>query len=462
MPWGTSAPTWPTCWKGLRVVEARGGRAGALHGHLGFWHLVGYGLALIAPTAPLNTLGVVWGKAHGLIALSYILGGLCMAFTAASYAVMVREVRSAGSLYGFARAAMGPFAGFMGGWMILLDYLMIPSLVYVIMAVALGQLMPQVDRAVWVVALLGFTTAVNWFGIKSTSAFNAVSVVAQIVVMAVMVAAAIAFMGWARAFSPAPVWADPLPWHGVLAGTSVCVLSFLGFDAVSTLAEDTADRSGRTLGRAILAVLALATVFFGLSTWVLGNAMVGQRFTSLDGAHYDIAALILGGWARAGLAWFTALVVGFTNALPMQVGVARVLYAMGRDGQVPAVFARLHPRHNTPWVAMLATTALSLVVALAFRDALDFLATLVNFGALTGFALLHVCVFVHFRRHARRNLALHVASPMVGLAVIAVILTGMGAWALMLGTGWLVLGLGWWWGAARHAPPPADDLAYSV
>ncbi len=438
------------------------GTGAGLQGRLGFWHLIGYGLALIAPSAPLNTLGVVWGKAHGLIALSYLLGGLCMAFTAASYAVMVREVRNAGSLYGFARAALGPFAGFMGGWMILLDYLLIPSLVYVIMAVALGQLMPGVDRAVWIVALLAFTTAVNWFGIRSTSVFNAVSVISQIAITVVLVGAGIAFLGPEQAFSPAPVWADPLPWRGVLAGTSVCVLSFLGFDAVSTLAEDTADRSGRTLGRAILAVLALATVFFGLSTWVLGNAMVGRHFASLEAAHYDVAGMLLGSWARPALAWFTALMVGFTNALPMQVGVARVLYAMGRDGQVPGAFARLHPRHNTPWVAMLATTALSLVVALAFRDALDFLATLVNFGALTGFALLHVCVFVHFRKSARRNLALHVVSPVVGLAVIAAILTGMGAWALLLGCGWLVLGLAWWQGAARHAPPPASDLAYSV
>jgi amino acid transporter len=439
------------CWKALPVAEAGGAGAG-LQGRLGFWHLVGYGLALIAPTAPLNTLGVVWGKAHGLIALSYLLGGLCMAFTATSYAVMVREVRSAGSLYGFARAALGPFAGFMGGWMILLDYLMIPSLVYVIMAVALGQLMPEVDRAV---------------DRGAAGLYHRSQLVRHPLDQRVqrrqrdradcghgaLVTAGIVFLGPTHAFSPAPVWADPLPWQGVLAGTSVCVLSFLGFDAVSTLAEDTADRSGRTLGRAILAVLALATVFFGLSTWVLGNAMVGRHFASLDAAHYELAGAMLGAWARPGLAWFTALVVGFTNALPMQVGVARVLYAMGRDGQVPTVFARLHPRHNTPWVAMLATTALSLVVALVFRDALDFLATLVNFGALTGFALLHVCVLVRFRRSARRNLWLHVLSPLVGLAVIAVILSGMGAWALLLGCGWLALGLAWWQGAARHAPP---------
>lgn len=433
--------------------------ATALKGQLGFWHLVGYGLALIAPTAPLNTLGVVWSKAQGLIALSYLLGGVCMAFTALSYAVMVREVRSAGSLYGFARAALGPFPGFMGGWMILLDYLMIPSLIYVIMAVALGQLVPQVDRGLWIVILLSFTTVVNWFGMRSTSAFNAVSVILQIVVVGALVAAGIQFLGPARAFSPAPVWADPLPWHPVLAGTSVCVLSFLGFDAVSTLAEDTADGTGRTLGRAILAVLALATLFFGLSTWVLGNAMVGRHFISLDAAHYELAGIIMGAWASTGLAWFTAIIVGFTNALPTQVGVARVLYAMARDGQLQAGFARIHRRYNTPWVAMLASTALSLVVALAFRNALDFLATLVNFGALTGFGLLHVCVLVRFWRAGRRNLLLHVVSPALGLAVIAVILMGMGPWALGLGCAWLVIGLVWWMVAARHASARPEAAA---
>jgi hypothetical protein len=223
---------------------------------------------------------------------------------------MVREVRSAGSLYGFARAALGPFAGFMGGWMILLDYLMIPSLVYVIMAVALGQLMPEVDRAVdrGAAGLYHRSQLVRHpldqrvqrrQRDRADCGHGGAGDGRRV------------FLGPTHAFSPAPVWADPLPWQGVLAGTSVCVLSFLGFDAVSTLAEDTADRSGRTLGRAILAVLALATVFFGLSTWVLGNAMVGRHFASLDAAHYELAGAMLGAWARPGwpgsLRWSWAL-----------------------------------------------------------------------------------------------------------------------------------------------------------
>ena len=151
----------------------------ALRRNLGFGALVAYGLAYIAPIAPLSTLGLVWQTSHGLIALAYLLGGLCMAFTAFSYAAMVREIRSAGSVYGFARAVLGPFAGFMAGWLILLDYLLIPAFVYVVMSVALQQLLPGVDRGVWIVALVAFTFAVNWFGVKTTASVSFASVVAH-------------------------------------------------------------------------------------------------------------------------------------------------------------------------------------------------------------------------------------------------------------------------------------------
>lgn len=409
--------------------------------------LIAYGLAYIAPIGILSTLGLVWQASGGLIALSYLLGGLCMAFTAFSYAAMVREVRTAGSVYGFARAVLGPFAGFIAGWVILLDYLLIPAFVYVVMAVALGQLMPGVDRAVWVVLLTLFTTAVNWFGVRSTANVSFGSVIAQILVMGALMSLAIV-VGWqahgAAAFGPAPLWRASPDWGAVLSGTSICVMSFLGFDAVSTLAEDTQDRTGRTLGRAILMVLAIATSLFVVAAWILGNAMVGVHFDSLDAAAYELAGHLGGMGVRIALAWFYAVLVGFTNALPMQVGVARVLYAMGRDRQLPGALARLHPRHNTPHVAMLVATAVSLVVALWLRDAMDRLAAFVNFGALFGFALLHVCVLVHFARKAQRSLLVHVASPVLGIAVVGAVLTGMNHAALALGAGWLVAGLVWY------------------
>jgi amino acid transporter len=409
--------------------------------------LLAYGLAYIAPISPLSTLGLVWAASHGMLALAYLLGGVCMAFTAFSYAAMVREIHSAGSVYGFARVVLGPFAGFVAGWMILLDYLLIPAFVYVVMAVALGELMPGIDRGVWIVLLAAFTTAVNWFGIGSTTKVSFGAVIAQVVVMvALMVLAGFVRLHHfgAAGLGPAPFYHMPFSLSAVLAGTSICVMSFLGFDAVSTLAEDTADRTGRTLGRAILLVLGFATTLFVIAAWILGNAMEGARFNSLDAAAYELAGQLGGVWAGIGLGWAYAILVGFSNALPMQVGVARVLYAMARDRQLPGALARLHPRYNTPHIAMLASTAVSLAVALWLREAMDQLAAFVNFGALFGFALIHVCVMVHFARSVRRNWLIHVVSPLLGIGVVAAILSGMNHAALGLGSVWLVAGLAWW------------------
>ncbi len=414
---------------------------------LGLSGLIAYGLAYIAPISPLSTLGLVWSASHGMIALAYLLGGVCMAFTAFSYAAMVREVHSAGSVYGFARVVLGPFAGFIAGWMILLDYLLIPAFVYVVMAVALGQLVAGIDRALWIVLLAAFTTAVNWFGIGSTTKVSSGAVAAQIAVMALVMGLAayvrLHTLG-PSGLGTAPFYTAPFSLSAVLAGTSICVMSFLGFDAVSTLAEDTADRSGRTLGRAILLVLAFATALFVVSAWLVGNAMQGRHFISLDAAAYELAGQLGGVWAGIALAWAYAVLVGLSNALPMQVGVARVLYAMARDRQLPGALARLHPRHNTPHVAMLVSTAISLVVALWLRDAMDQLAAFVNFGALFGFALIHVCVLVHFARSPARNLLCHAVSPLLGIGVVAAILSGMNHAALVLGSVWLVVGLCWW------------------
>ena len=113
---------------------------------LKYWDLILYGLAYIAPFAPLSTLGFVWNESNGLIVLAYLLGGVCMYFTARSYATMTEALPSAGSVYGFARHSLGAFPGFVAGWMILLDYLLIPAFVYVLIAVALETLLPGVDH----------------------------------------------------------------------------------------------------------------------------------------------------------------------------------------------------------------------------------------------------------------------------------------------------------------------------
>jgi len=420
--------------------------ATGLRRSLHYWDLVVYGLAYIAPFAPLSTLGFVWQASNGLIVLAYVLGAVCMYFTAKSYAVMTEAIPTAGSVYGFARHALGRFAGFMAGWMILLDYLLIPAFVYVLVAVAFGELVPGVGRATWIVVLSAFTLGVNWFGVTVTTRANFLAVGIQIALLVGFLALGIVALH--RGFGTGGLTLKPLYDRPAFSAdrlfnaTSICIMSFLGFDAISTLSEEVEGSDRRVVSRAIVSVLVISAAFFVVVTFVLGNLLPGIHIRDPAAATYELAAAAVGAWAAAALAWCFAVVVGLSNALPMQVGVARVLYAMGRDRQLPHALARVHERYRTPYVGMLVTAAISTGVALAMRNYMDELATIVNFGALSGFLLLHISVIAYFgiRQRSRAWFA-HWVVPLLGIAVVIAVFSGMSALAARVGLAWLAVGV---------------------
>ncbi len=422
------------------------GEALQLKRTLKFWDLVLYGLAYIAPFAPLSTLGFVWIESNGLIVLAYLLGGVCMYFTARSYATMTEMLPTAGSVYGFARHCLGAFPGFIAGWMILLDYLLIPAFVYVLIAVALETLLPGVDRGVWIALLVAATTGVNWFGIKVTSRANFVSVALQVIILLGFVGLGMVALHAGKGdggLTLKPVFnAATFSAAKIFSATSICIMSFLGFDAVSTLAEEVEGGDRRVVGRAIIAVLVLSAGFFVGVTWVLGDLLPGIRIKDPAAAVYELAAWATGPWTAVVLAWAYAGIDGLSNALPMQVGEARVVFAMGRDRQLPRALARIHPRYHTPYVGMLVTAAISLAVALFMKNRLDDLASIVNFGALSGFFFLHVSVLARFAWKLRsRAWAAHWAVPICGIIVVLAVFTGMSPLALKVGLTWLLGGL---------------------
>ena len=419
--------------------------ANTLNRALGYWDLIAYGLAYIAPMGIFSTLGFVWIESRGLIALAYLLGGVCMYFTAKSYALMSESVPTAGSVYGFARHALGAVPGFIAGWMILLDYLLIPSFVYVAIAVALGTLVPGVDRAFWILLLVGFTTTINWFGLTVTTRANFIAVILQVVVIVGF--AGLATIALGHGFGNGAMTLRPfyVPGHfetgSIFSATSLCVMSFLGFDAISTLSEEVKGHDQRMVGRAIVSVLLISAAFFILLAWVFGNALPGINIQDPASAYLDLARAAIGPWAAAVVAWAVVIVIGFSNALPMQVGVARVLFAMGRDRQLPHILARVHTKYRTPYVGMLAAAGISLAIALAMRNLVDELASIVNFGALSGFLLLHISVLAKFAIGQRsKNWAAHWLVPLAGVAVVLAVFTGMSRLATELGISWLAVG----------------------
>jgi amino acid transporter len=413
---------------------------------LRYWDLVLYGLAYIAPFAPFSTLGFVWSESNGLIVLAYVLGAVCMYFTAQSYATMTETLPTAGSVYGFARQSLGAFPGFVAGWMILLDYLLIPAFLYVLIAVALESLLPGIDRGIWIVSMVAVTTAVNWFGITVTSRANFVAVALQVIIMVgFLILGVIAlYAGKGNGSLTIKPLFDAATFDAgkVFSATSICIMSFLGFDAVSTLAEEVEGGDRRVVGRAIIAVLVLSAVFFVAVTWVLGNLLPGIAIKDPASAVYELAAWATGPWTAVVLAWAYAGIVGLSNALPMQVGVARVVFAMGRDRQLPQILARVHPRYHTPYMGMLVTAALSLAVALFMKNRLDDLASIVNFGALSGFLFLHISVLVYFGVKRRStHWVRHWLVPVCGMAVVLAVFSGMSALAVKVGSTWLIAGL---------------------
>ncbi|MDR3479347.1 MAG: APC family permease [Burkholderiaceae bacterium] len=408
--------------------------------------LLAYGLAYIAPIAPLSTLGFVWNASGGLIALAYLLGALCMYFTAKSYAVMTEVVPSAGSVYGIARFCLGALPGFLAGWLILLDYLLIPSLIFLLMSVGMGTLIPQIGRAAWLIILVTTAVTINWFGVTVTSRVNMFSVKAQFcIVFAILVFGVYAIYSNKEfgGLTLKPFYASgSFSVNKVFTATSICVLSFLGFDAISTLAEEVKGDNRKIVGKAIVSVLLISGAFFVLTAWILGNLMPGLDIKDPATAIFDLTTIRFGAWFSVALAWSLTFIVGFTNALPMQIGVARVLFAMGRDRQLPAVLATLHKKHGTPYVAMLFSSILSLGVALIMRNDIDVLASFVNFGALSAFLLLHLSVLVHlaWKKRSKQYFA-HWCVPVCGIAVVLAVFSGMAPAALKVGIIWLAIGV---------------------
>ena len=179
-----------------------------------------------------------------------------------------------------------------------------------------------------------------------------------------------------------------------------------------------------------------------VTTWVLGNLMPGVMLKDASAAIYELTSAQIGPWLAVLLAWIIAVMVGLTNALPMQVGVSRVLFAMSRARHLPSLSARLHRRHGTPHVALVLSTLLSLGIALVMREKIDTLASFVNFGALTAFVLLHLSVLVKLgiKGRSRRWFA-HWLVPIVGIAVVLTVLDGMDVHALAMGSIWLAVGV---------------------
>jgi amino acid transporter len=416
---------------------------------LGFADLLIYGLVFIAPAAPFSIFGIVYNSSHGMVPLTYVVGLVAMVFTALSYREMSVAFPIAGSVYSYAGRGLHPWAGFLAGWGVLLDYLLLPTLAYLAAAAAMHAIVPGVPESAWVIGFLGLNTSVNLLGIETTARANRVMLAVQLAVLgAFFVLAVLAVHRGVNAahWSTAPLF-DPAAFDVtfVFRALSVAVLAFLGFDAISTLAEE-AKGGGQAVGRATLWSLVVAAVLFVAQTYLAALLVpahtVFEGDAAMNDAFYTIAALVGGQTFKLATALMVAMAAGIANALVAQAATARLLFAMARDGQLPRAFAHVHPTRQVPDRALLFVSAVSLMLGLFFVGQLALLSSLVNFGALFSFLMLHAAVVVHFfiRRRTGR-VGLHLVSPVLGFAIIAFVLFNADVHAKIGGLVWLGIGV---------------------
>ncbi|MFH9708368.1 APC family permease [Streptomyces luteogriseus] len=434
-----------------RTAEGESG----LRRSLGFRDLVVYGLLFIAPMAPVGVFGTLDAKSHGAVALVYVVATIAMAFTAFSYAQMVRVVLQAGSVFAYARAGLGNGAGFVAGWMAALDYVLIPAVAYLFSGVAMNALVPEVSRWVWTALAVVVTTLLNLWGVRAAARVGFLVLAMEVVVLVVFVVSALVVLARDGAERG---WLSPLTGDGsqgafalsaVLGAVSVAVLSYLGFDAIASFVEEVTGGSAK-IARALLFCLALAGVLFIAQTYLVAllEPVSSARLAAEPGrqgaAFYDTLDAAVGTWLHDLVAVSKAIGAAFA-ALAGQAAAGRLLFAMGRDRRLPHLLSRTH--HGVPRVALLCAAVVTLVAAVwAARrdDGMDQLVSVVDVGALTAFTLLHASVVGWFavgRRGGPVSWWRHVLVPVAGAAITVAVIVEASGTAQVVGAVWLAVGL---------------------
>ncbi len=412
---------------------------------LKFNDLVIYGLIFMVPIAPFGIYGYVADISKGMVALAYLIGMSGMIFTAFSYWRMSEAYPISGSVYAYTSKALGKAVGFVTGWTILSDYILVPALLYVVSAAALSVVIPAVPALVWIVGFILINTVINVIGIEFTARFNKIVLVLELIVFAVFVVIGLKAVaaGAGNGFTLKPLYdSESFNLSLVMGAVSIAVLSFLGFDGISTLAEEV-EGGGKTVGKASIAALLMVGVLFITQTYVAALVWPDYTsFTNLDTAFYDVANLAGGAKLMILCSLATGFAWGIANSLAAQAAISRIIYSMSRDRMLPKALNKVHPKFKTPYVATIFVAVISLLITVGFSNNIAYLSSLVNFGALTGFIMINFTVIYHFiYKEKSGKYGKHLVLPLIGLCIISYVWINLDPAAKTLGAAWVAVGI---------------------
>ncbi|MDR0806109.1 MAG: APC family permease [Enterobacteriaceae bacterium] len=414
---------------------------------LKLWQIVIIGLAYLTPMTVFDSFVIVSGKTEGHVPSAYILALAAVLFTALSYGKLVRQFPEAGSAYTYAQKAINPYIGFMVGWLSLMDYMFLPMINTLLAKIYLSALFPEVASWIWVVGFVFVMTAINLRSVNWVANLNMVLVFFQIAILVAFV-----YLVWQglhlsegghQVNLTRPFFSSDAHLIPIVAGATILCFSFLGFDAVSTLSEETPDPT-RTIPRAIF-----LTALYGGIIFVSASYFIQLYFPDLtllhdpDNATPEIA-LYVGGKMFQFILLCCTVVGALASGLASHASIARLLYVMGRDNVLPEkMFGYVHPKWKTPVTNILLVGVVAL--AALFLD-LERAISLINFGALVAFSFVNIAVIWFFfvrqqRNKTTKDIISFLVLPLIGAVMIVILWLNLELDSLILGLTWGALGL---------------------
>jgi putrescine importer len=424
-------------------ASAAAGTAPQLRRALGLWDLILYGLIVIQPTAPMPVYGVMSVRAHGHAVTTVLIAMVAMLFTAFSYGRMARIYPSAGSAFTYVGQEIHPVLGYITGWSMAMDYMLNPLICTILCSKFALNFVPGIPYSVWVVIFILFFTFLNLHGIKTSARINTTLAAAMGVVIIIFLVAAVRYVGLiphAGGFFTQPFY-DPHTYStgAVLGGTSLAVLTYIGFDGISTLSEEVRNPRRNILLATILVclvtgVLASIEVYAAQLVWPAFHA-----FPDVDTAFVYVAGRAGGPWLFS-LINITLLVATIGSAMGAQLGAARLLYGMGRSNAIPRrFFGALEPTRQIPRnnVLFVATIALIGALTISFERG----AELLNFGALLAFMGVNASAFCHYFLRQKKRTFFNFFTPTAGFLICLLLWCSLSWRAKLLGSVWMVVGI---------------------
>jgi putrescine importer len=422
---------------------------------LTLWDLIFFGIVLIQPIAPVPLYGVAQKLSDGYFTAIILFAMFAMMITAVSYGRMAALYPSAGSAYTYVGKGINPHLGFLAGWAMFLDYLLLPLINCVWIAAAMHNVYtPRVPFAVWAAIVAGIITLLNLRGIRSSARQNKVLLFGMFLVIGFFIVLALRFLfrsqGWGGVFSTQPFY-DPATFDArrILGATSFAALTYIGFDGITTLTEDS-ENPKRNILLATVIVCVFTGLFGGLEVYL------GQRvwpnwhtFTSLETAFMDVCGRVGGPWLFNAMG-FVLILAAFGSGLAGGLGAAKLLFGMGRDNVLPRkFFGYVAPGSSTPTYNIILIGLLSFGGAELlnyFGSAYQQAGELLNFGAFLSFMGVNVAAFWQFgilkaAGNQRRRVFIDMVLPLVGFVFCTVIWWNLNPLAKTAGGIWFAIGV---------------------